>query len=142
MNSLWTLELIACSYMTGLILLVHLIHYPSFAWIRQSEFRAYSRFHSRAITPIVLPAMALELLVAIALVYFAPSLITNLNLFSVVALWFITGFKSAPSHRNLAKEGYTLRLVQDLMKWNSIRTIIWCTRLIALSIFAIHGFHE
>ena len=139
MNALWILELSACAYMTGLILLVHFVHYPSFAFIQQSEFRNFSKLHSRIITPIVLPGMAIELVAAIALVYIEPSLKTDLNLVSVASLWFITGFRSAPTHRDLAIEGFTLPLFQNLMKWNQMRTLIWCLRLVTLSVFATRG---
>ena len=139
MNTLWTLELIACSYMTGLILLVHFIHYPSFALIRQLEFREFSKFHSRIITRIVLPGMSAELIVAIFLVYYSPAIKTYLNIASVAALWFITGLKSASTHQKLTIEGFTFPLFQDLMRWNYIRTLIWCARFIALGFFAIRG---
>lgn len=131
-SRLWSLELVACAYMTGLILLIHFVHYPSFEWIRNSEFKAFSKFHSRVITPIVFPAMAVELGAAIALIYLNLTLVTALNFASVLALWLITGLKSAPTHEQLATQGFTVSLHLSLMRWNRVRALIWCARLVGL----------
>ena len=139
MKTLLCLELISCAYMTGLILLVHFIHYPSFALIRESEFKRFSKFHASRITPIVLPGMVIELGTSATLAYLSPSWISLISLTSVAILWLITGLMSAPTHTKLSQKGFTPPLHRHLMKWNRVRTCLWTLRLISLSILILPG---
>lgn len=63
-----------------------------------------------------------------------------LNLASVILIWLITGFRSARTHHHFETMGFTLPLFKDLMKWNRIRMLIWCTRSILIFTYVIRGF--
>jgi hypothetical protein len=125
------LQLIACSFMTGIILLIHLIHYPAFTRIKDSEFKSFSKAHSQRITWIVFPAMLIELGSSILLYRHQPSLLNTSLLISNLLIWSITALKSAPAHTKLSN-GFNLETYSDLMIWNRARVLLWCSRLLIL----------
>ena len=132
---LWWIEYVACTYLTGLILVIHFVHYPSFRQISESAFKEFSVQHAKSITPIVFPAMAIELGVAGLLLYSEADWRSALNLALVMAIWAITGLKSARTHSEFAKSGFQTERYEDLMRWNRVRTALWVIRFMALSIF-------
>ena len=62
-----TLHNAATWYMTGVIWLIQLVHYPMFEYLDRTNFLRSHLFHTSAITFVVLPAMFLELAMAISL---------------------------------------------------------------------------
>lgn len=134
MMKLWWIEIISCAYLTGLILIVHFLHYPAFAKVKESVFKEFVTWHGRRITPIVFPAMVIELGCAILLLIQEKSARSGINLASVVLVWAVTGIKSARTHSKLMQIGFSQIDFDDLMRWNQVRTWIWCLRLIGLSV--------
>ena len=58
--------------MAGLGWIVQLVHYPLFESVGSERFVEYHRRHSERITPIVLPAMSIELITAGLLLFSRP----------------------------------------------------------------------
>lgn len=133
MNAWIVTQLILCFYLTGVIWLVQLVHYPCFAQINAGEFRAFHASHTRYLGYLVGPAMVGELLSAGALALsWRPLWVMNFLL--VLALWGLTFFVSVPLHNTLA-EGRNPRAIERLVRTNWLRTILWTTRAALLAFF-------
>lgn len=121
-----SLQWVCCFYLTGVIWIIQLIHYPQFAFITEKDF---ARFHSRHTTvmgAVVGPAMIVELLTAVILC-FQKDGVWIINLVGVVIIWIVTFFSSVPSHNRLSA-GKDLGEIHKLVRANWIRTAIWTTR--------------
>jgi hypothetical protein len=59
-------------FMAGLGWIVQRVHYPLFEAVGSGRFVEYHRLHSARITPIVLPAMSIELITAGWLIFSRP----------------------------------------------------------------------
>ncbi len=133
----YTLQLLSCWFMFGVIWLVQLIVYPAFSSVEPSAFKEAHSRHSFRITFLVGPAMVIELITALMLFYFQPSWFWGLNLSGVLALWLLTGLVSVPLHNRL-QQGFDVATIERLTNTNWPRTIIWTLRAALLPIF-IHG---
>jgi hypothetical protein len=121
--------------MAGVILVVQVLTYPTFKKIDENQFAAFHAEHSRKVTFIVLPPMALELLTAAALVYlFTDHLFFWTNLVLVLAIWIVTFFLSVPAHNHLSTK-QDLKKIDFLVLSNWLRTALWSLRLVALCIY-------
>ncbi len=122
-----------CFFMTGIIWLIQLVHYPAFKFIDESKFKKFHSFHSTRITYIVAPVMAIELLTAFALC-FSVQAVYIWNFILVLILWALTGFVSVPIHNSLT-EGNDIKKINQLVKTNWFRTAIWTFRSMAILFF-------
>jgi hypothetical protein len=126
------LHIVSCAFMTGLIWVIQILHYPAFRFVAAAQFKNFHEFHSRNITFIVLPVMGFELLTAFALVYLSQSLVMLwVNAIGVGLIWLSTLLVSVPSHNALAR-GSDVQAMQRLVSTNWIRTLLWTARLIFL----------
>jgi hypothetical protein len=130
---LWLVNLGAVLFMTGLIWLVQIVHYPLMADVGADRFPAYHALHSARITLIVGPMMVLELATAGALVLWAPpaelasapgSAARALGLALTLATWAVTFFLSVPAHGELA-QGFDRAAHAGLVSTNWLRTLAW-----------------
>lgn len=119
--------------MTGLIWLVQLVHYPSFAWIDRQKFTVFHHFHSSRVTWIVGPVMGAELITAGLWFFEKSGPLTAVNLVSVLALWILTGAWAVPLHNRLA-QGFEPLTHRRLLRANAWRTGLWSARLLALAL--------
>lgn len=129
--ALWYIQLATTWFMTGLIWLIQIVHYPLFSGVGSSHFPAYHVDHSRLITFIVMPVMTAELLTAGALL-FAPSPKLWMGwpiiaLALAVGVWGVTAFASVPAHGALA-DGFDATAHAALVRTNWLRTIGWTAR--------------
>jgi len=125
----------SCLFMTGVIWLIQLVHYPSFHYIHLKKFKSFCNFHQKSITYIVFPAMLIELISSIALLlHNSSSLLLWVNLISVSATWFFTIFFSMPLHSKLL-EHKSKEVINKLIYTNWPRTITWSFRSLLLSYF-------
>jgi hypothetical protein len=127
-NLILVLHLGACGFLTGLIWLIQLVHYPSFKYIDPTKFTDYQRFHTLTITFIVGPVMVFEIFSGLYL------LIQNqfqglflINFLGLLLIWLATAFFSVPAHGILAKE-MNMSSIQFLVNTNWVRTILWSLR--------------
>lgn len=131
-----------CFYMTGVIWLIQLSHYPSFLDIDPARFLNFHDKHNQAMTLIVGPIMVLELATAGLLVL--PMTLEGtqtwgevlnwgliLNLLAVILLWGFTFLVSVPIHAKLG-QGYDQVLIQSLVVTNWWRTALWSFRSVGL----------
>lgn len=125
-------HIFACFFMTGLIWLIQVIHYPSFRYINQEHFSTFHRLHTNRITFIVGPLMTLEFATG-AYLFFQEnmSLWSSINLAGILVIWLSTAFLSVPAHNKLALS-YGDATLQRLISTNWIRTIMWTLRAILL----------
>ena len=69
-------------FMTGLVWMVQIVHYPLFKNVGSEQFLHYEKQHSKLITYIVAPVMSFELVSGIILVINDYSLRTTLSFIS------------------------------------------------------------
>ncbi len=118
-------------FMTGVIWIVQVVHYPLFAKVGAAGFVAYEADHARLITYVVFPAMTVELLTGLALVWHRPAAVpaplvwVGLGLIGVV--WLSTAVLQVPLHGVLSS-GFEADAHRRLVATNWIRTVAWTLR--------------
>lgn len=121
----------SCFFMTGVIWIVQLVHYPYFHYSDNQSFADAQKFHTTKISYVVLPAMIIELLASLYLLYQVPDIIspsTSFILFALLTLiWISTFFLQVPLHNSLAKEKNS-PIIRRLVQTNWIRTLAWSLR--------------
>lgn len=125
-------------FMTGLIWMVQIVHYPLFADIGRDDFVSYERKHSRAITFIVAPAMLLESASAVGLTWLlveTQMLLVFVNVALLIVIWGSTFLIQVPIHQKL-ELGFDETLHNRLVSTNWIRTICWTARALLMGILA------
>lgn len=122
------LHAICCAFMTGVLWVIQLVHYPAFAAIDKNNFHRFHWQHTQRITWVVGPVMLIELLTGISLFLLNQSPLWSLNLILLLMTWGLTFFLSVPLHNKLMQHqdsGVIHRLVQT----NWPRTVLWTARL-------------
>ncbi|MEK7722746.1 MAG: hypothetical protein AAB336_00185 [Acidobacteriota bacterium] len=118
-------------YLTGVIWLIQLVQYPFFAQVGRENFQEYHASHTFWITPVVAPAMILELITSVFLILYPPENIDGkliwLALFLTLTVWLSTFFLQVPMHEKLA-QGFDAEAHRFLVNSNWIRTIAWTLR--------------
>ncbi len=136
------LHLASCSFMTGVIWLIQLIHYPAFHKIENSHFLIFHKNHTTLMGYIVMPAMVVELITAILLILKSSNnLYFILNLFLLFIIWICTFVLSIPLHQQLSKNQNYL-LIQKLVLTNWPRTLAWSLRLLIILFVSFKLFRE
>lgn len=127
--------------MTGIIWFVHLIHYPvmnALTWQRE----VFEKIHWQKTMKIAVIMLILELGTGIVFVLFhpvnIPSSLPISGLWLIVLIWITTWWLCVPSHCQL-KQKYSENSIQNLMKANKWRAVLWSLRsaIIAYSLFII-----
>lgn len=133
-------QVLASSYMAGLIWYAQLVHYPLFAKVPAPDFPAYQRQNVRRTAMVVIPPMLVELGAAGVLLWDRPAgvprwaTITGAALLAVI--WLTTLIVQAPGHGRLAL-GFDPVLHGRVVATNWIRTLTWTARaLLAVYILA------
>ncbi len=121
----------AAWFLTGLIWIVQVVHYPLFASVGRDGFPAYESAHARLITLVVGPAMLLELAAAAALAFLRPAAVPAwaawAGLGLVAAIWISTFVVQVPLHAVLAG-GFEPEAHARLVATNWFRTAAWSAR--------------
>ena len=123
-------QFISVLYLCGLIWTIQLVHYPSFHFVDQVNFRRFYRLHYRRISAIVVPAMLAEFLCGIYLLFRKPSYGATLHLFLLgilVVIWTSTFLLQVPIHRRL-QTTRSESTIKSLVNTNWIRTLGWTLR--------------
>jgi len=126
MKALFLANIASTFMLTGIIWLVQLVHYPSFAYWGE-RVRDAHQFHSARISLIVVPLMLIELGTSLYLVTQASPFrwAHGVGLVCVVMVWVLTFAWIVPIHNVLPASGNLEMLVQKLVNLNLIRTIMW-----------------
>lgn len=121
----------ATLFMTGLIWVIQIVHYPLMARVGADVFIAYEQEHMNRITLVVGPAMLVELVTAALLLLWTPPGLPRwmvlAGLAMVLVLWLSTALVQGPMHVRLAR-GYDAELIGRLVATNWLRTIVWTAR--------------
>lgn len=125
-----------CSlYMTGLIWVVQVVHYPMFANVAAADFVEYERIHQARISWIVGPPMLAELVTALLFFWHRPEGVPGWAPWAGLALLVVVDGSTAvffgPQHMRLSS-GFDERLHRQLVDGNWIRTIGWTARGVLL----------
>lgn len=115
-------------FMTGLHWFVQVVHYPLFAEVGPDRFLGYHRLHSQRTTPVVLPAMAVELVTSGWLLFDQPAGTTTALLVAGFVLaastWAATGLLAVPRHTELGA-GFDAAVHRGLNRASWVRTWAW-----------------
>ena len=124
-------QLAATLYLTGLIWVIQVVHYPLMNRVPGDGFAAFHAAHARRISVVVVVPMLVELTSAVALVVIRPPgvsfalLVVGVVLVGVV--WLSTFALQVPLHRRLS-EGFDPAAHRALVRGNWIRTAAWTLR--------------
>lgn len=123
-------------YLTGLIWVVQVVHYPLFSMADRTAFPAFAAAHGRLITWVVGPPMLLEAALAVWLVIDRPETIPTwwawAGLALVVVIWVSTAVLQVPMHARLGG-GFDAQAHQWIVSTNWIRTAAWTLRALLLA---------
>lgn len=135
-------------FMTGVIWIVQVVHYPLFGRVGAAGYEVYQADHVRLISYVVLPAMLVELATACVLAWQSPTLcspshvsartlwVANLVLLAVI--WSSTFLVQVPAHEQLAG-GFDADAHRRLVSSNWIRTVAWSLRAFGLAALLYAG---
>ncbi len=127
-NHVLIIHTLCCLFMTGLIWMVQIVHYPTFRFVAVSEFTSFTRFHVNRITWIVAPVMILELITGAFLFLNHPfNKILMLNMGLLMGVWICTAVLSVPSHNRL-QDKHCPKTIRFLVLGNWPRTLMWSLR--------------
>jgi len=130
-NLIFLAHLATTLYLVGLIWIVQILVYPAMAHIGTDGYAAYHNLHTSRITPVVAPAMIIELLTAIYFV-FAPVEKIDYRYFwcglaLILIIWVSTFFVQVPLHEKLGAS-FDSDVQKKLVLTNWIRTVAWTLR--------------
>ena len=118
-------------YLVGVIWLVQLLVYPSMGQVGADGYATYHNLHTSRITPVVAPAMIVELLTAIYFVFVSLEKVSYLyfllGLGLVLIIWISTFLVQVPLHEKLGA-AFDAAVQKRLVQTNWIRTIGWTLR--------------
>lgn len=124
-------QLASTLYMTGVIWLVQVVHYPLFERVGASGFAAYEQRHTSSITWVVAPPMLIEGGSSLLLLLLVPSgsiaCALWVGLALLIAIWISTAFVQIPCHQILAK-AFDSTTHRRLTSTNWFRTSAWTIR--------------
>ena len=125
------IHFLSTSLMVGIIWVIQLLHYPTFHFIKESDYVEFQYFHMQRISFIVVPVMIIELLSGFMLVYYFRSNLLIFCLIILLVIWSITFVFFTKLHQSLLG-GYDKIIVDKLVQINWSRTVLWSLRLIIL----------
>ncbi len=133
--------LIVCAaatwFMTGLHWFVPVVHYPLFAEVGPDRFLSYHRLHSQRTTPVVLPAMAVELVTSGWLLFDRPGGTSTVVLAAGFVLaactWAATGLLAVPRHTALGA-GFDAAVHGGLNRASWVRTVAWTAHAVIVGV--------
>ncbi len=121
-------NLVSIVFLTGVIWIIQVVQYPFFAQIGAENFPNYHASHTFWITPVVAPAMIIELITSMFLIIYPSENIDSklfwLGLILTLIVWASTFFLQVPMHEKLA-QGFDADAHKFLVNSNWIRTITW-----------------
>ena len=122
---------LATLYMTGLIWMVQIVHYPLFAEVGLEQFPQYARKHQLLTSIVVAPPMLTEALSSVLLAWHTPPgtslAMVIAGILIVICIWLATALIQVPCHEKL-EEGFTTKTHRSLVLSNWFRTIAWSAR--------------
>jgi len=129
------------SFLTGLIWVIQVVHYPTFHWIPASDYVSYAVFHTNRITYVVAPIMIAELFLTLRMFFLkdVPPTLLWICVALTLVVWLSTFFLQVPLHGILASEK-DLSAIHKLVATNWIRTVAWSLKATAMGWFLVQFF--
>ncbi len=138
------LQIASTLVLVGVIWIIQLVQYPFFSEVHKDNFPKYHAAHTFWITPVVAPAMIVELVTSILIIFYAPVNIDPkllyFGLFLTIIVWLSTFFIQIPMHNKLAL-GFDAQAHKTLVNSNWIRTLAWSVRGALVLYFAWKTIH-
>jgi hypothetical protein len=125
------LNLVMAGFMSGLVVFVHVVHYPLLNRIDPETWISAHREHIQRTTWLVAPAMLIEMAAAVAWLVIDPGWISGIAFALIAVAWISTFAIQVPIHGRLER-GFDARLHRKLCRSNLIRTIAWMMRSILI----------
>jgi hypothetical protein len=129
--TLLILHAAATWFMTGVIWVVQLVHYPLMGEVGQAQAAAYAARHQRRIAVVVVPVMLAEAVTALLLVALPPAgrsrLLPGAGLALLFFIWASTALLQMPAHARLLA-GPDPAGHRRLVRGNWVRTLLWSAR--------------
>ncbi len=127
------LQTFSCFFMTGVIWIIQLLHYPSFRFVEFKQFYNFQKFHTQTITYIVGPLMILEIFSGLYLLLINEfSFFWLVQMILLILIWLCTAFLSVRLHTTLSQPHIgdieRLQVINLLVKMNWPRTLLWSLR--------------
>lgn len=117
-------NLVLAAYMTGVIWVVQVVHYPLFAAVGAAQWPTYEAAHRRRITVVVGPPMLAQPIVAVALLADRPGALAAANLGLTAGLLLATAAVFGPLHVRL-ESSWSPAAHRRLVRLNAVRTAAW-----------------
>lgn len=134
-NIILVVNLITAVFMTGVIWVIQIVHYPLMNMADQDQYERFQKQHMFRISFVVIPPMIIEALTAILLVIYVPVQTTPQMMWTcailLVIIWISTFTLQAPQHEKLAQR-FDPTVHQFLVNTNWIRTFAWTLRSVLL----------
>lgn len=136
LNIIFLINLTTSLFLAGLIWTIQLVHYPSFRFVSEENFKSFHVFHNQRISFIVVPVMITELITSGSLWWNDGYLSLNgIGFYLVCLIWLATAFLSVPNHTKLAK-GKNDTVINSLVNTNWVRTVLWTVKAL-LAVYII-----
>ncbi|MBD3216857.1 MAG: hypothetical protein GF310_01180 [candidate division Zixibacteria bacterium] len=135
LNEYLIINFFSTVFLTGLIWIIQVVHYPLIQMVDEGIFVSYMAQHRRKISYLVLPLMLIELASAIMLALNSVKSVIAvqawIGLILVIVIWLSTFMAQVPLHKILAAKKDTAA-INRLVKTNWVRTFLWSARALLL----------
>lgn len=122
-------------FLTGLIWVIQVVHYPLFSFADRATYPAFAAAHGRLITVVVGPMMLVELVTTALLLSERPAAFPQSwawgGALLLGVIWLSTALLQVPMHTELAS-GYDAQAHGWLVGSNWLRTVAWTLRSLLL----------
>tara|TARA_B100000427_G_C15316073_1_gene510420 strand:+ start:173 stop:598 length:426 start_codon:yes stop_codon:yes gene_type:complete len=132
-ESILLFQIVINVYILGVIIMTQFITYPTFLIIDKNSFNKYHRKYVNIISIIVAPAMVLEIISLIVLVYLSKDFLLVKSLILLLCIWLTTFIIMVPSHNILSRKNDS-KEIKKLININWVRTFLWSVKLIVMLI--------
>jgi hypothetical protein len=131
MKTVFLIHLFSTLFMIGVIWFAQAVHYPLLGRVGIDAFVDYEKENTRRTGWVVIPAMAVEWITALILLWRQPEgllpFYACLNVGLLAGIWVSTFTLQGPYHNLLVKK-FNLAVWQSLVRTNWIRTAAWTVR--------------
>ena len=140
---LWTLvtALVATLFSVGIIWFMQILEYPLFAYVGVEAFPGFHAQHNRRLPGVVFVPMLVAFAATLALLFVRPSAVLGWLVWLGVLLVGVVLVSSftllIPRHMRLTNEGYSLKIIRELVRLNWIRTIAWTLHALVLLVMLV-----
>ncbi|MBE15045.1 MAG: hypothetical protein ABNH00_08495 [Dokdonia sp.] len=127
------ISLLRLSADAGLVVLIWMVQgiiYPSFRYFSSDVLQEWHHRYTRWIGGIVMPLMLIQLGLILSQLWWVKNGYTISSLILLILVWLSTFIQFVPRHQKIANNQATKALLNQLVKLNWIRTIIWTAMFI------------